>query len=202
MPRPAYAPARVEELQGQILEATLLVFRRDGFPGVSLRAIASELGWTPAALYRYFPSKDALIAAIRAEGFRRMEDVLRDAEQQGTDPLERVRRAMSAYLRFATEEPEVFRLMYDLQQRDAAPAPHVVEARERAFSVARGIAAQAVAAGQAHGDPNVVAHLYWASVHGLAMLATAEQLDLGAELDELTDALLQLLTGPEAGGRG
>lgn len=195
MARPAYPDELVEQLQRRIVDAALLVFRRDGYRSVSLRAIARELGWTPAALYRYFPSKDALISAIRAEGFRRMEDALRSAQERGSDPLDRVGRAMHAYLRFAMEEPEVFQLMYDLLQSESS-APEVQQARERAFGVAREIAAGAVAAGHLTGDANLLAHLYWVSAHGLATLAIAQQLDLGCEFDELAQALIQRLTEP------
>lgn len=199
MARPTYSPARVETLQREIVAATLLVVRREGYQGVSLRAIAREVGWTPAALYRYFPSKDALIAAIRAEGFERMEGVLDSARAQAADPLDAIRAAMRGYLEFALEEPEVFRLMYDLVQSDGSSTPMVRAARKRAFAVARAIATDAVEAGLLEGEPNLLAHLYWVNAHGLASLELAQQLDLGCSLDELAEPLLQRLTAPTGG---
>jgi len=66
----------VSELKrGLILDAARAVFERDGLDGASLRAIAAQAGYTPAALYFHFDSKEALyaevlgqsIAALKAE---------------------------------------------------------------------------------------------------------------------------------------
>ncbi|MBV9653729.1 MAG: TetR/AcrR family transcriptional regulator [Acetobacteraceae bacterium] len=48
----------------RILEAAIACFDRSGFHGASMGAICAEAGMSPGALYRYFPSKDAIIAAI------------------------------------------------------------------------------------------------------------------------------------------
>ncbi|WP_322778333.1 TetR/AcrR family transcriptional regulator [Frankia sp. Cas4] len=50
-----------------------------GAAGVSLRAVARTMGLTPSALYRYFDSRDELIAALIADGFRSLADTLEDA---------------------------------------------------------------------------------------------------------------------------
>lgn len=194
MPRPAYSEQRVGEIQGEIIEAALAVFRRDGFTGLSLRAIAERMSWTPAALYRYFASKEELLAAIRAEGFAQMATALEGAHAEATDAADAARRAMRAYLGFALDEPELFQLMYQLDQRIAPSSPQVRTARERAFGHARAIAAEAIEAGLLEGDANLVAHALWAGCHGLAALAMAQQLDLGCSYDELVEPLLTRLT--------
>jgi len=192
--RPAYSSDRVDEIQREILSAALLVFRRDGHRGLSLRAIAKQLGWTSAALYRYFDGKGKLLDAIRVDGYRRVEERLASARRGASDPVDAARRAMRAYLGFAAEDPESFRLMYDLHQGEVPSAPEVRVARERAFDVARRIARDMVERGLLEGDPNLVAHVLWAGCHGLAALAMADQLDLGCSFEELVEPLLRQLT--------
>lgn len=57
--RPPRANARA-----RILQAATTCFLKDGFHGASMHQICAEAGMSPGALYRYFPSKEALIAAI------------------------------------------------------------------------------------------------------------------------------------------
>lgn len=65
----------------QIMEAATRCFVRSGFQGASMHQICAEVGMSPGALYRYFPSKEAIIEAITeahrrhdAEIFKRMFD--------------------------------------------------------------------------------------------------------------------------------
>ncbi len=194
MARPAYSDDKISSIQGEIREAALLVFARVGYRGLTLRAVGRELGWTSAALYRYFPSKDDLLAALRVHGFQSMEVALSEARRREPDPLESARNLMRAYLRFAMDEPQLFSLMYELSQGPAAAWPEVRAARVAAFDQARAAAAAVIAAGSLEGDANHAAHVLWAGCHGLAALALADQLDLDCAFDELVEPLLLLLT--------
>ena len=190
MARPAYSEDQVLEIQKEIRSVALAVFRSEGIRGLTLRNIAREMGRTPAALYRYYASKDDLLAALCAEGFRTMGAALRAARMEAPATKEGARAGIRAYLDFAIREPEQFSLMYSLDQRDHPSIPAVREARERAFGEARAIAQDAIDAGWLDGNPNVAAHLLWASCHGLAALALADQLDLGCSYEELVEPLI------------
>lgn len=59
------APASPQDLRrAQILQAARVCFDRWGFHGASMHQICREAGMSPGALYRYFPSKEQIIAAI------------------------------------------------------------------------------------------------------------------------------------------
>lgn len=64
-PTPAPSP-RPASRRDQILDAAMTCFASAGFRGTTTREIASRVGLTEAALYRHFPSKEALYAAIIA----------------------------------------------------------------------------------------------------------------------------------------
>lgn len=66
---PAARPDHRQEQRKRILDAAIACFGRDGFHGASMQKICAEAGMSPGALYRYFPSKESLIAAI-VEGER------------------------------------------------------------------------------------------------------------------------------------
>jgi AcrR family transcriptional regulator len=62
-----------------ILEAARRVAARDGARDLSLRGVAAEAGFAPAALYGYFRSKDELLLALAADDLGRLARVMKDA---------------------------------------------------------------------------------------------------------------------------
>ncbi len=196
MGRPAYSEEAVEDIRKAIRERTLSLFHRSGYRTVTLRDIASEMGFSATALYRYFASKDEIIASIRADGFGQMREVLQGARRDSATPLETIRKVGRAYLNFAAREPELYRLLYEFDQGEIAASADVKRERERAFTVAREIAGEAIAAGDLRGDANTAAHLLWVALHGLAALALADQLDLGCSYEDLEVPVLDLLASP------
>lgn len=78
---PAATPGEIHRAgqRRRILTAAVACFAREGFHGASMQKICAAAGMSPGALYRYFPSKEALIAAIvedeRAERLRLFNEV-------------------------------------------------------------------------------------------------------------------------------
>ena len=66
-PLEGQAQSRAERRDQQtqrILDAAKACFVRSGFQGASMQQICAECGMSPGALYRYFPSKEAIVEAI------------------------------------------------------------------------------------------------------------------------------------------
>jgi AcrR family transcriptional regulator len=85
-----------------IVRTAVQMVERDDADGLSLRAVASELGVKAPSLYRYFPDKEALEVAVAEEIWNLMLVELRDASATA-DLNTRFRRTADAYLRFARE---------------------------------------------------------------------------------------------------
>ncbi len=92
MPRPRTAPRKQPSQERSratldaILTATARVLQRDGFDRASTNRIADAAGVSIGSLYQYFPSKEALVAALADRHMERMSRVL-------TDGMEAVARA-------------------------------------------------------------------------------------------------------------
>lgn len=193
MPRPAYSSAEREQIESQIRGTALRLFTTLGYRETSLRAIAGELGLSATALYRYFANKEDLLAQIRSEGFDDLREKLGQVRASPAPVTDKIALALNAYLDFALSRPEVYRLMYELDQGAFAEQAEVAEARRQAFREAELIARELLATAQASGDANLIAHLFWTGAHGLAALTLANQLDLGKRYDELLEPLLNAL---------
>ena len=157
--RPRTAAYHHGDLQAAILRASGNILEEQGVAGLSLREAARRAGVSHNAPYRHFADRDALLAALAAEGFAELGRVLESAAVQGP------RARGEAYVRFALEYPQRFRLMFGGTLRlDAHPAlreaaSRTYQALVRAFEPLAGSQAAPTAAAAA-----------WALVHGLAQL--------------------------------
>lgn len=78
-PRTARARARAE-LTGEILAAARARLVTDGAAGLSLRAVARDVGMVSSAVYRYFPSRDDLLTALIVESYDDLGTMVETAE--------------------------------------------------------------------------------------------------------------------------
>ncbi|MEV0728982.1 TetR/AcrR family transcriptional regulator [Polymorphospora sp. NPDC050346] len=112
----ATTPTRRERLRTatvtEIKEGARRLLRAGGPPAISLRAIARDMGMTAPAIYRYFPSLDALTAALAGDLYdevRTTVEAARDAA--GADPLAQLLDMARAFRRWAVTHPDEFTLI-------------------------------------------------------------------------------------------
>jgi len=91
--------------RGLILDAARAVFEAEGLDGASLRAIAVGAGYTPAALYFHFDSKEAIYAEVLRESLENLGRTINLALLRGKHPVDRLRAAAMAFFRFYDENP-------------------------------------------------------------------------------------------------
>lgn len=170
-------------------------FAEFGYAGVTLRALSDELGCSRTTPYRYFEDKAAILAAVRTEGFRRLAEAGEAAVRAEPDPLLRLQAVARAYLRFAAEEPDSYRLMFEIPEK-FAPTPNaeqraVIRRSQRPLIEAVQVG---VKAGLIDGSPTTVTHLLWAALHGVVSLHLADKLTAGRTFEELSEAMVNLLS--------
>jgi TetR/AcrR family transcriptional regulator, transcriptional repressor of aconitase len=86
------------ERRAHILGAARRCFVRDGFHQTSMQDLVREAGMSSGAVYRYFPSKDAMIVAIAEENLEQIVAIVRDSVAHGAD----LGAALGAALEFAS----------------------------------------------------------------------------------------------------
>jgi TetR/AcrR family transcriptional regulator, transcriptional repressor of aconitase len=69
----------LESRRRQIMEAAIACFARQGFHSTTMQDIVAETGLSAGAIYRYFPAKEDIVAAIAAEHHSREAAVVADA---------------------------------------------------------------------------------------------------------------------------
>lgn len=168
-----------EQLRTQMLEAARDILSEHGFDGLSMRAIADRIEYSPATIYLHFKDKEELIRNVVMEAFTALGEAMRAALAElgsGATHAERYRATGRAYVRFALENTAYFRIMFELPgvpQMDC-PEPHegdVAITEEKSFDSVVGILRRAVEEGEfVMADPEQGALVGWGLVHGLTSL--------------------------------
>ena len=171
-------------LQSSLLRAAGKILEKQGVEGLSLREAARRAGVSHGAPYRHFPNRESLLAALAAGGFATLGRALHEAGAAGG-----LRARGEAYVHFALQHPQRFRLMFGGR---LGIARHAV-LREAATRVFEGLSGAFTAQipGQAGRDASIAA---WSLVHGLALLLLDEKIAntarVGRETDEFVRSIL------------
>lgn len=147
-----------------------------GLERVSMHSIAQELGWSATALYRYYENKEAILAATRTAALDQLSEILEGVVNGPGDIWERSRAVGNAYVDFAFEKPDAYRLIFALSQPDVERYPQLAAASARAQRNMTAYVEEMVAVGDLDADPDLLAHIFWAGLHGLISLQMAGQL--------------------------
>jgi AcrR family transcriptional regulator len=175
-------------LRAALVEAALGLVTREGVEALTLRGTARLAGVSPAAPYRHFADKRALLAAVAEEGFRLLAAALRAAGGPGADPRERFRGRGRAYVAFATGHPSHFRVMFGRELADREAYPSLRQAAAAAFdALVQGMADAQQAGVVREGDPRELGLTAWVAMHGLSTLLLDGRLQAmyGKDVDEL-----------------
>ena len=159
-------------LKEALVRAALALIAEKGPAGFTFADAARWAGVSPAAPYRHFRDRDALLANVALQGFERFAAMLATAWNGGKpDVLTAFDNLGKAYLAFARAEPAYYSAMFEAGVAlDTDPALRV--ASERAFAVLRAAAERLVAMMPAPGRPPalMVALHIWSMTHGIASL--------------------------------
>jgi len=159
-------------LREVLIEAALRLIAEHGPGGFSFAEVARAVGVSPAAPYRHFRDRGALLAEVARRGFDRFAAELERAWNRGRpDPATAIENCGRAYLAFARRDPASYAAMFESGLPfDADPV--LRDAAESAFGVLRRAAEAACGSlPQQRRPPALMVALHiWALSHGVASL--------------------------------
>lgn len=153
------------DLRAALMAAAREVLETAPPEAVTLKSLAVKLGVSQSAPYRHFETREAVLAAVAADGFVRFREALA-AAVAGGDDADRFERAGLAYLDFGRANRGVYRLMFASPVTPTSDDAPLAEASERAF----GFLLDGVAPYASDTDAYTVALWVWSTLHGLVML--------------------------------
>ena len=172
---PEPRPYHHGDLRRALVEAACRLLEKEGAQSLSLRAVAREAGVSPAAPYHHFKDKSELLDAVAHEGWEKLDLAFQAARDAQISPPDRVRELGVAYVRFASQHPDLYRVMYDCSRDKADMPAHVHENEESAYRRVREVLISAGADPTDEISLELATIACWCAAHGLAEMTSFKQ---------------------------
>lgn len=173
-----------EALRKRIIAAATDLFQEKGYAAVSMRQIAKRVEYSVGTLYLYYKDKDELFLAVQNRAFEQAFAYMRTALDIPS-PRERLTEMGKRYITFGIENPDLYRLMFMMQQPMRA-----VDERDGWGSGLQlhGLLTQLVRDCLDSGDlpshdPNQISLMLWSMVHGMVSLKVSCRFDIYDHID-------------------
>lgn len=155
-----------------------------------MREVARRAGVSHQAPYHHFVDREAILAAIVGDGFKRLREDMVAAIAGINDPVDRLTAIGRAYVGFALAQPACFKLMFrsELVRAERHEATHACAQSLFEFVVSVVDDVARAKYGRAH-PPLVIAS--WSLAHGLATLLLEDKLEkeCGADKTQAANAV-------------
>ncbi len=189
-------------LREALVAAAVEILERDGVAGLGLRGAARAAGVSQTAPYHHFGSKEGLLAAVAALGFRELktdqERIEAESIASGLDAEAAMCELGIGYVRMARLHPELFKLMFGQVLPDRDTYPELVEAYTGARSFIERAIRNMLVELKGTAEPAEVALAVagaWSNVHGLAILLIDGRIVPGEEDMPAEPELVRTIVG-------
>jgi AcrR family transcriptional regulator len=179
-----------DQLRDEILDATTELLLETGHAkAVSIRAVAQRVGVTPPSIYLHFADKDALLDAVCARYFEKLDEEMQRVSADQPSTVEVLRAQGLAYVRFATQTPELYRIAAMGEGRPGSDIDMTLNSS--AFQHLQNSVELLIAEGvYPPGDPTTAALQLLTAAHGVAALLISKPYLPWGDVEEFADKTL------------
>jgi AcrR family transcriptional regulator len=179
-----------EQLREEILDATTqLVLETGHAKAVSIRLVAQRVGVTPPSIYLHFADKNALLDAVCARYFAKLDEEMQRVAADQPSTIDVLRAQGLAYVRFALKTPELYRIATMGEGRPGSDVD--VTLNSSAFVHMRNSVESLIAEGIfPPGDPTIAALEMWTVAHGVAAMLMSKPYLPWGDVEKFADRLL------------
>ena len=204
-------PRKEQELDiaRRAIDETIRLLSERGDLDVPLTAVAHAIGCTAPALYGHFRNKSALLRAVRDEGFNQLyREKLAVFQQMRGNPFGYLRDGSYAYVRFALENPTLYRLMFTPPPKlGVSDDPWSSETGSQIFNLFLTGLRCSQEEGFLRGmDLSRYSFMFWSTVHGAVSLTLQNrEMDQPAKWDatrKAVDTLMEIIAATRHDTRG
>jgi AcrR family transcriptional regulator len=170
---PSSTGTRAATTLHRIVDATRTLLARGDYRSISMRAVAAEAGITAGAIYKHFANKRHLVDHVCLSALEDFEaELARAITPLAPGSFDRVIALGAAYIQFATERPEHFKILFTPVRPDPTRLRDLPG--EGGYRLLRECVAEAMDSGAIRkGDPDLAAFLLWSRVHGIVTVLMA-----------------------------
>jgi len=168
----------------------------EGFQSLTARKVASHIGYTVGTLYHVFRNFDDLVIHLNAQTLDEMAALIQQNSRRLRNPEKRIRAMAEFYVKYATDHPDRWRLVFEHQAPRGLPTP--VQMKERRDVMFEMVAdnLRVISPARIPQEVDHTATALWSGIHGICILALTGKLYLGGAfsmvklIDTLIDSVL------------
>lgn len=179
-----------EQLREEILDATTDLLLDTGHAkAVSIRSVAQRVGVTPPSIYLHFADKEALLDAVCARYFEKLDEEMQRVAAEQPTTVDVLRAQGLAYVRFALKTPELYRIAVMGEGRAGSDVDAALNSS--AFVHMRATVQGLIDEGIfPPGDPIDAALEMWSVAHGVAALVISRPYLPWGDIEAFADRVL------------
>jgi AcrR family transcriptional regulator len=158
-------------VEDRFLDAAARLFRKKGFAATTVREIAKEAHMLPGSLHYRYPTKDSLLLALMKRGEDADMVGIRAAIRETRDPVERLRLALRARLRYLLSRPASQVVLFEWRSFKGAAREEMIRLRDRYEAFWSGLLYEAAGTGRLHPgiDLRLLRFLLFGAINGVAL---------------------------------
>ncbi|ETW98449.1 MAG: hypothetical protein ETSY1_18680 [Candidatus Entotheonella factor] len=180
---------RRQRARRAFLDAARRMIAEHGPAGLSLREVARQADYSPAALYEYFDSREALLAVLIQEGFDALNQAILAVSTEYT-PREQLKHIGLAYVNFARRQPQTFELLFSYHVNQRKQLDEEAKYGNNHYAFFRSAVTKVIPEASER-KVELVSYSFWALVHGLAMLQITYLQHFDADFDRVNAVSLE-----------
>lgn len=185
-----------DEIRAMAIAAAAKHVETEGFQSLTARKVASEIGYTVGTLYHVFRNFDDLVIHMNAQTIDEMAALIQQRTRKKRNPEVRIRAMAEVYVKYATDHPDRWRLVFEHQAPRGLPTPALMkERRDVMFSMVADNLRE-LSPDRIPQEIDHTATVLWSGIHGICILALTGKLYLGGAfsmvklIDTLIDSVL------------
>jgi AcrR family transcriptional regulator len=184
---------QIDAFRARLLRAAEKLFAVHGVAGVTMRQIAQALGYSQTAAYRYFANKDAILSAVRTAALDRFCSKLEAAFDPAQDARTNARKVGDAFLQFALEYPDSYRLIFDTQPPEGGQFSDSGQIIKRFHATRTNYVQALIDEGLLIGNADTLGLAFTAAAHGIIMMHFSGLLPSAEARNELHRVTMRLI---------
>ena len=178
----------------EIFKAARALLVEDGFSGLSMRKLATELNCQSPTLYYYFKNKNQILAELIIEGHKELIKLIQEAIQGETDPVYRVELTLRSIIQFSFDRSGYYKIMFSLDIDTSDFKDELEECWEMLMDVIDEIAGAARESGYIKTTkPTLVRAYTIAMLHGAISMIKNHRTYPSFTEEELTESAIKVL---------
>ena len=185
-----------DEIREMAIAAAAKHVETEGFQSLTARKVAASIGYTVGTLYHVFRNFDDLVIHVNARTIDEMAALMQQQTRKKRNPEVRIKAMAECYVKYATDHPDRWRLVFEHQAPRGLPTP--VQMKERRDVMFEMVAdnLREISPGRQTQQIDHTATALWSGIHGICILALTGKLYLGGAfsmvklIDTLIDSVL------------